>query len=566
MPSPLLSLKVDAVNAQSQVFVADGREPIRRIHYPVSMRVLHWTIAALLMVELGLGWRVGQPPQHLPYDLLQLHKSVGLTLLFLMLLRIERRRAGPLPPKAAIKPMEHRLAKLVHVGVYVTLLALPLSGWLWASSDIGTHTRLFGLIQWPAVPGIMGLSRDRQQAVGMIAGGAHRTLVYAVYLLVGLHVAGALKHHLIDRDATLDRMFAGVKGPSDWRVPALVLSGAALVLAGAGLVERNLPGPVATLLGYDVAAAPLHIDPAKTSIFAGLIQPTFADKCYACHGPSKQNGGLRLDSFAAISKGGESGPIITPGKSDTSLLVRRILLPPSDKDAMPPAGHGGLTPAEGELLIWWIDTGASDTLKIADAKASPLIAATLAGMGAVEIKPDIFAIDVPSAAPSALAGAQQAGFQVSPVALNRHFLEARLRRGSRADTALLAPLAGQLVWLDLSGAEMSRADVAALASLRQLDRLDVSSTGVSDDDLRAFSALPKLRALNLYGTAVSDRGLAAVARIPALTMVFLSASRVTAGGIEGLSRARPQLKIVWSADIPQATADGKPIQARSGQP
>jgi hypothetical protein len=86
------------------------------------------------------------------------------------------------------------------------------------------------------------------------------------------------------------------------------------------------------------------------------VKPVLAARCYACHGPDKQRSGLRLDTAAAVLKGGNSGPAVVPGNSDSSRLIQAVTGAP-DVQAMPPKGPR-LTAAEIDRLRAWIDQGA----------------------------------------------------------------------------------------------------------------------------------------------------------------------------------------------------------------
>ena len=94
---------------------------------------------------------------------------------------------------------------------------------------------------------------------------------------------------------------------------------------------------------------------AGSSVFAARVRPLFAARCYQCHGPNLQQNGLRLDSLAAVLKGSESGPVIVPGDSEKSRMVRRLLA--LERPQMP---YGGppLGPEEIKLIRDWIDSGA----------------------------------------------------------------------------------------------------------------------------------------------------------------------------------------------------------------
>src|SRR5262245_50875942 len=90
--------------------------------------------------------------------------------------------------------------------------------------------------------------------------------------------------------------------------------------------------------------------------FARDVRPILADRCFQCHGADKQESGLRLDSGAAITAGGNSGAAIVPGKADESLLIRAVT-GADDVSKMPPKGEP-LSATEIDLLRRWLDAGA----------------------------------------------------------------------------------------------------------------------------------------------------------------------------------------------------------------
>ncbi len=194
--------------------------------YSTVAIMLHWVIAAALLFQIVLGGAMEGPRDATRFSIFQLHKSIGITILLLTLVRIGWRIANPPPPLSAnLKLWERRLAHVTHRGFYALLLALPLSGWLIVStSKVAVPTRLFGLISWPHVPVPSGL----RSAVHQISEISHELLVWGTFGLVALHVAGALKHHFLDNDAELDRMIPGVRA-GRWLEPRLIAIGAAAI-------------------------------------------------------------------------------------------------------------------------------------------------------------------------------------------------------------------------------------------------------------------------------------------------------------------------------------------------
>ncbi len=105
---------------------------------------------------------------------------------------------------------------------------------------------------------------------------------------------------------------------------------------------------------------------SELPVFAAVIEPIFGNKCVNCHGAAKSKGGLRLDSFSAVMKGGEDGAVIQAGNAGHSPLIQRALLPADSDDHMPPAGKPQLTAGEIALLKWWIDAGAPENKTVAE--------------------------------------------------------------------------------------------------------------------------------------------------------------------------------------------------------
>jgi len=99
---------------------------------------------------------------------------------------------------------------------------------------------------------------------------------------------------------------------------------------------------------------------AKTGItFDSDIKPIFEKSCFKCHGPEKQKAKLRVDSLAAVKKGGEDGDILSVGKSEKSRLVHSIARILDEDENMPPEGKGDpLSKDQVALIRAWIDQGA----------------------------------------------------------------------------------------------------------------------------------------------------------------------------------------------------------------
>lgn len=190
-----------------------------RARYTQVAIILHWVVAAFLIFQLSLGLALEDAPRG---SIMPLHKSVGVTILLLAVLRLLW-RLGHTPPPIVGKPAEKRAASAVHWLFYLVLFAFPLSGLIIvATGKTPTPIMLYGLIPWPHLPVISDLTGSAREAWHQAGENVHGLLVYAVYALFALHLAGALKHHLLDRDGELDKMAPGVRTGA-WADPRLIV-------------------------------------------------------------------------------------------------------------------------------------------------------------------------------------------------------------------------------------------------------------------------------------------------------------------------------------------------------
>jgi len=129
--------------------------------------------------------------------------------------------------------------------------------------------------------------------------------------------------------------------------------------------------------GAQSAVRPKPTDVAQADIYLDVIGPLFADKCVSCHNEQKRRGGLSLVDYASVRKGGESGPVIEPGNPAGSELFRRVTLPPTHEEYMPENHKNPPTPAELDVLRWWIEIGAPEKGTVADLKPPAAIRSRL---------------------------------------------------------------------------------------------------------------------------------------------------------------------------------------------
>lgn len=166
--------------------------------YTRTAVVLHWLIAALIVVNVSLIHSVEFLPEEWVRPFIDTHKSTGITVLGLVLLRILWRAAHRPPPLPMHYARWERLgAHAAHGVLYALILLLPLSGWLHDSAwkDAGVHPmRLFALVPWPRIGFIESLEPVRKESLHSLFGWLHTAFGYLLYGLLALHIGGALKH------------------------------------------------------------------------------------------------------------------------------------------------------------------------------------------------------------------------------------------------------------------------------------------------------------------------------------------------------------------------------------
>lgn len=169
--------------------------------YGLVSILLHWGVALAVFALFGLGlWMVGLDYYSSWYRTApDIHKGVGILLFAAMLLRLLWRAISPPPPALdSYSAATRRGAALAHGLLYAGLFVLMLSGYLISTAD----GRPIGVFGWSEVPALLSGLPGQED----IAGAVHYWLAWALIGLAALHGAAALKHHFIDRDATLKRM------------------------------------------------------------------------------------------------------------------------------------------------------------------------------------------------------------------------------------------------------------------------------------------------------------------------------------------------------------------------
>ena len=185
------------MEGETDILNADSRA----MRYSAAAVVIHWLSAALLIVQLWLGFTFSDLPKGPERgDLFLWHKTLGVTILLLALLRLAVRLMNPPPPfPRDFRGWQRGAAVWTHRFFYLLLIVIPLTG-LAAVSSRGKPVALqFGL-EVPPIPGIT-------KSLGEVVGEAHEILVFVTIALLVVHVVAALKHQFADRGPLANRMW-----------------------------------------------------------------------------------------------------------------------------------------------------------------------------------------------------------------------------------------------------------------------------------------------------------------------------------------------------------------------
>ncbi|CAM5762443.1 cytochrome b [Labrys miyagiensis] len=174
--------------------------PVRH-HYDRVQRAFHWLMAAIILVAIALGiWAAWLEPGTSPRrEILDIHKSLGMTALVLVVFRLIYRLAAGEPPYRAAPPvLTHLAARLAHAALYALMFFMPLTGYLFSASG-GYSLPWFGLFSWPRL-----LPLDKARALS--GEYLHDRGAWVIGAVLALHFLAVAWHSLVKRDEVLARM------------------------------------------------------------------------------------------------------------------------------------------------------------------------------------------------------------------------------------------------------------------------------------------------------------------------------------------------------------------------
>lgn len=303
--------------------------------------------------------------------------------------------------------------------------------------------------------------------------------------------------------------------------------------------------PIAGIFSNDTFSTTIRPIPNVQEAYAygNVVKPILETKCYTCHGPNKQKGGLRMDDSLRLMKGGKDGVVIEPGKGDKSEMIKRMLLPPDDDDHMPPKEKSQPSAEQIALIHWWIDNGAPLDKKVKDlAQPEKIKPVLLALQKAPVIKhelQDVPSVPVEQADNAVMEKLKDKGVVVLPVAQNSHYLYANFVTDSIVSgdvLQLLLQMKKQLIWLNLANTNVGDTALSVVGQLQNLTRLHLENSAVTDKGLAQLHGLRNLQYLNLVGTKITAAGIMQLRTLPRLQQLYLYRTNISGSEFAGIRR------------------------------
>lgn len=253
----------------SELPVAGVSAPKR---YSTGLLAFHWISALIVIVLLATGWWMLElicDPARMKsaFPIFQFHKSLGMLVFVVTLGRIALRLRRKPPSLPNGMPGWERLAALIaQATFYLLLVAIPVTGWLYISTEwaetldkeFRSPTLFFGQFTIPYASAIAEAEAGVRRTLSFHLSGVHGWLAYGLLVLIALHTAAALKHHLMNKDNVLSHMVPGLRhqsgpeadtapplpgpaSPKIWLIAGLTVA----VVAALGWMNRPAPPPAA---------------------------------------------------------------------------------------------------------------------------------------------------------------------------------------------------------------------------------------------------------------------------------------------------------------------------------
>ncbi|MEP3209318.1 MAG: c-type cytochrome domain-containing protein [Maribacter sp.] len=292
----------------------------------------------------------------------------------------------------------------------------------------------------------------------------------------------------------------------------------------------------------------------EAQIYEDIIKPILNNKCISCHSPKKSKGELMLHNEKAILKGGENGVVLAMNNANASELFRRIDLPKTDEDHMPPKDKTQPSKEEIKLIRAWIDMGHPFNQTISQAGLEKELVLPFFPKQPDNNYPDI---EVAEAAQDSVKIIEAKGIHVDPIDKTSNFLKVSCINKPNftdADFAILKPIATQIAILDLGATQVTDAIFEKLVTLSNLTILKLDNTAISGKNISLLASKEYLKSINMTSTDFEETHVQELENFKRLKKVYLYKTKVNAQGTKTLKDG--QITVYYgNYELPQIAAD-----------
>jgi hypothetical protein len=280
---------------------------------------------------------------------------------------------------------------------------------------------------------------------------------------------------------------------------------------------------------------------SNITLFTAMVHPILEKKCYSCHNEEKTKGGLIMTDSLSLLKGGESGRVLLPGNADSSLMVQSMLLPLEDEKHMPPDGKPQLTAKEKEIIIAWINSGASFSKKPTDYKPDESIR-KLYDASARTKKQKQYTFS--GADSKTLATLNSHFMSVKPLFGGSPALKASLFLASEyvpEHLNQLLQVKQQLIHLHLADMPVSDRDIEILTQFSSLEKLVLNGTKVTNQGILKLGKLSKLEEISLANTNITEAIEPLFSQLPSLRQIFITDTKIPENKVKQWQQKYPKI-------------------------
>lgn len=286
----------------------------------------------------------------------------------------------------------------------------------------------------------------------------------------------------------------------------------------------------------------------NSTVYVQLVKPIFKAKCYRCHSAKKQKGKLRLDSEDFIVKGGKSGSILKHGDEDPGELLYRIHLPIDDEDHMPPSDNDQLNSSEIDLLVGWINDGASFDAKLSSYPDSSLYI-LYARTKFKFIESNWWPTEkIKAPGEEAIGALLNAGVSIEFLSKENNYLNVSLVSIDSVDQNIwnsLLQIKDNIISFKINGALVSQEGLNKISSFKTLRRLYLNNIRLQNPNIEFLSSLKHLKFLNLSGVEMMDDQFSSLRGLKSLGHLVLFNTNIAEPTKRTLETSLPKCRIEY---------------------